>query len=74
VKVKCTDVTDVVRSGTHATVFGDATVNGTATTYRIDVDDNGEPGAGVDTFKIHTASGYTAGGAAPILKGNVQVH
>jgi hypothetical protein len=71
-KIKCTDVTDLVRTATHATLFGDATVNGTATTYRIDVDDNAEPGAGSDTFKIHTASGYTTGGV--LTNGNIQIH
>jgi hypothetical protein len=71
-KVKCIDVTALLVSGTHATFFGDATVNGQATTYRIDVDDNGEPGKGRDTFKIQTASGYTAGGT--LTGGNVQVH
>jgi hypothetical protein len=72
VKVKCLDATTLVESGTHATFFGNATVNGAATTYRIDIDDLGEPGNGKDTFKIQTASGYTTGGI--IIKGNVQVH
>ena len=71
-KIKCLDVTSLVQSGTHATFFGNATVNGTPTTYRIDVDDLGEPGAGRDTFKIVTSSGYTAGGT--ITNGNIQVH
>jgi hypothetical protein len=52
-------------------IFGHATVNGADTTYRIDVQDIGEPGAGVDSFTIVTASGYFAGG---LLKGgNIQV-
>jgi hypothetical protein len=72
VKIKCLDVTSLVQTGTHATVFGNATVNGTATTYRIDVDDLGEPGAGHDTFKIQTSSGYTAGGT--LTNGNIQIH
>jgi hypothetical protein len=72
VKIKCLDVTTVSKSGTHATLFGDATVNGTPTTYRIDVDDLGEPGTGNDTFKLQTASGYTAGGV--IQSGNIQIH
>jgi hypothetical protein len=41
-------------SGTHAAIFGNASVNGTATTYRIDVDDLAEPRGGSDTFKIQT--------------------
>ncbi len=59
------------QAGTHATFFGNATVNGVAT-YRIDVDDLAEPGAGRDTFKIQTANGYTVGGV--LLRGNIQVH
>ncbi len=72
VKVKCTDATALVQGATHATFFGNATVNGVATTYRIDVDDLGEPGAGRDTFSIQTTTGYTAGGV--LTNGNVQVH
>ena len=71
-QVKCLDVTTLVQSGTHATFFGHARVNGTATTYRIDVDDLAEPGRGHDTFKIQTASGYAVGGV--LVGGNVQVH
>lgn len=71
IKIKCTDVTDLVVSGTHATLFGPATVNGVSTTYRIDVNDNGEPGR-TDTFKIVTASGYSASGT--LSGGNIQVH
>lgn len=72
IKVKCTDVIDLTVSGTHATLFGDATVNGVATTYRIDANDYAEPGTGVDTFKIQTASGYAASGT--LVGGNNQVH
>jgi hypothetical protein len=72
VKVKCLDVTSYLQIGLHATFSGHATVNGTATTYRIDVDDPGEPGAGQDTFKIVTGSGYSAGGT--LTQGNVQIH
>jgi hypothetical protein len=70
--VKCTDATSVVISGNQATIFGNATVNGVATTYRIDVTDNAEPGSGTDTFMIQTASGYVAGGV--LVAGNIQVH
>lgn len=70
-KIKCLDVTSLAISGTHATFFGNATVNGTPTTYRIDVDDLGEPGAGRDTFTIMTSSGYSFGGT--LTNGNIQV-
>lgn len=71
-RVKCLDATTVVQTGTHAAIFGNATVNGIATTYRIDVDDIAEPGQGADTFVIHTTSGYTAGGT--LTQGNIQLH
>ena len=70
-KVKCLDVTSYLQTGTHATFSGHATVNGTATTYRIDVDDLGEPGAGQDSFKI-VAGSYNAAGT--LTEGNVQIH
>ena len=69
--VKCVTVDTLVITGTHATLFGQATVDGVATTYRIDVDDNGEPGTS-DTFAIVTASGYAAGGT--LGGGNIQIH
>ncbi len=71
-KVDCTSVDSIVVTGSHATITGQATVNGVATTYTIDVDDNGDPGVGKDTFQIQTGTGYAAGGT--ITAGNVQVH
>lgn len=71
VKVECLDATALVITPTHATIFGSATVNGVATNYRIDADDLSEPGAGRDTFKIQTDSGFVAGGT--IASGNVQI-
>ena len=68
--IKCRSVTSLVIVGTHATIFGEATVNGTATTYRIDVDDLGEPGV-ADTFRIQLQSGYNAAGI--LTAGNIQV-
>ena len=70
--VKCTDATSFVEAGTHATIFGDATVNGAVTTYRIDVDDLGNPGKNKDDFFITTGTGYTVGGV--LTAGNIQVH
>ena len=70
--IKCLDATVLVQTGTHGTFFGNATVNGVATTYRIDVNDLAEPGAGKDTFSIQTGNGYTAGGV--LTAGNIQVH
>ncbi|MFL5942029.1 MAG: post-COAP-1 domain-containing protein [Gaiellaceae bacterium] len=72
VMVKCLDATTYFQTATHATFNGNATVNGTKTTYRITVDDTAEPGTGADTFTITTASGYTATGV--LTQGNIQVH
>ena len=71
VMLHCTDAIALVISGNAATVFGNATINGVPTTYRIDAVDNGEPGRGVDTFSITTATGYSRSGA--LTGGNVQV-
>lgn len=70
--VKCLDVVTLVVTATHATIYGNAEVNGQRTQYRIDVDDLGEPGAGRDTFTIQTDSGYVGGGV--LTQGNVQIH
>jgi hypothetical protein len=70
--IKCVEVTALVVVGTHATFFGAATVDGVATNYRVDVDDLGESGAGQDTFKIQTDSGYVLGGL--LTGGNIQIH
>ena len=72
VKIKCLTVDSLVQTGNAATFFGQAEINGVATNYRIDVTDNGEPGAGRDSFTIQTSSGYSAGGT--LDNGNVQVH
>jgi hypothetical protein len=71
-KIRCETVTALVQTPTHASVFGSGTLDGAAMTYRIDVDDLGEPGAGVDTFQIQTDGGYLAGGV--LSAGNVQIH
>jgi hypothetical protein len=69
--IKCLTVDSLVVAGTHATFFGQATVDKVATNYRIDVDDLGEPGL-ADTFKIQTDTGYSAAGR--LEGGNVQIH
>jgi hypothetical protein len=71
VRVKILDVTTFSIVGTHATFTGTAEVNGVVEKYRIDVDDLGEPGTGLDSFKIVTDS-YGAGGT--LSGGNIQVH
>jgi hypothetical protein len=70
-KVKCVDTTAIVITPTHVTIFGTATVNGQARSYRIDADDLARKGAGRDTFKIQTDSGFVAGGV--LASGNVDI-
>jgi hypothetical protein len=71
VKVKILDVATFAVIGTKATFSGRAEVNGVEEKYRIDVDDVGEPGGGLDSFKIVTDS-YVGGGT--LTGGNIQVH
>jgi hypothetical protein len=72
IRVKCLDVTTFAQTGNRAVFSGTAEVNGQRTHYRIEVVDEAESGAGVDRFRIETASGYSAGGV--LVAGNVQVH
>jgi uncharacterized repeat protein (TIGR01451 family)/CSLREA domain-containing protein len=72
--IKSTTITAVVVTGTHARMFGTATVNGAGSfDFVVDVDDLGEPGTGVDTFRIQLSNGYTAG-PVTLSGGNIQVH
>jgi hypothetical protein len=59
---------------TRATIYGEATIDGAGTfLYRLIVEDNGEPGNGVDKYWILVSNGYDSGNQ--ILKGgNVQIH
>lgn len=70
-RVRCLTVDTFVRVGQHATMRGDAEVDGVATRYRIELDDLCDPGAGCDTFTIQTDSGFTGGGV--LDSGNVKV-
>lgn len=71
INVKILDVVTFSISGTHGTFIGRAEVNGIEERYRIDVDDLGEPGTGMDSFKIVTDT-YGTGGI--LAGGNIQVH
>lgn len=71
-RIKIVDVTHVLIMGTHATIRGNAEVDGVSTPYTMDVDDLGEPGTGRDTFKIMTENGYVAAGI--LTGGNIQIH
>jgi hypothetical protein len=57
----------------EATIFGTARIDGSGSfQYRIDVDDNGEPGRGRDTYHIQLSNGYDSG-VKTLLAGNIQV-
>jgi hypothetical protein len=74
--VKSIDVTAVTcnQSRTQASIFGDATIDGSGNfLFRIDVKDLGEPGNGVDTYRIRLSNGYDSG-ERTLQGGNVQIH
>jgi hypothetical protein len=59
---------------TKATIFGQATVDGTGThDYRIDVRDLAEPGRDNDRYRIQIDTGYDSGDQA-LGGGNIQIH
>jgi hypothetical protein len=71
--VKSTAITAVTVTGSHATIYGIATINGTGSYgFVVDVDDNGEPGVGADIFRIQLSSSYTR--VNTLNGGNIQVH
>jgi hypothetical protein len=58
---------------THATIFGDATIDGSGShPFRIDVRDVAEPGKGVDTYRMQVDA-YDSG-EHTLEGGNVQIH
>jgi hypothetical protein len=60
--------------GKSASIFGTATVMGSGSfDYRIDVSDNGEPGAGSDTYRVRLSTSYDSG-TQTLIGGNVQLH
>jgi hypothetical protein len=70
-RVKCVDVTSYQQIGNTATWTGNAIVNGVSQSYRITVQDNGEPNQGVDTFSFQSADYSVQGNVA---HGNIQLH
>ena len=71
----------ILSDNQHATFEGTATVNGTGGyTFRVDLEDNGEPGNGVDRFRIRISgptnydSNNFAANAGLLTAGNIQVH
>jgi hypothetical protein len=71
----------ILSDNKHATFNGTATVNGTSGyTFRVDVEDNGEPGKGVDRFRIrlngptsYDSNNFAANGGL-LTAGNIEVH
>jgi beta-propeller repeat-containing protein len=58
---------------TQADIFGQATIDGAGSfSYRIRVQDLGEPGKGVDTYSILLETGYSSGEQV-LEAGNIQI-
>jgi hypothetical protein len=83
IDLKSTSITfvSILIDNQHATLKGTATVNGTGGyTFRVDMEDNGEPGIGVDRFRIRFSgpTGYDSDAFAAngglLTAGNIQVH
>jgi hypothetical protein len=70
--IRCREITALVQTPTHATFFGVGTQNGQEITFRVDVDDLANPGAGRDTFTIQTDGGYLATGV--LTEDNIEIH
>lgn len=73
--VHSTDITATTCSsdGTQATIYGDATINGSGSyVFRIDVTDMGSPGTN-DTYGIMLSNGYDSG-IHLLGGGNVTIH
>ena len=64
----------VCNSATSATIYGTATIDGAGSFfYRLNVEDNNEPGTGFDKYWIAVANGYNSGNQT-LRGGNVQIH
>ena len=83
IDLKSTSITfvSILSDNAHATFNGTATVNGTpGYTFRVDMEDNGEPGNGVDRFRIrlsgpttYDSNAFAANGGL-LTSGNIQAH
>ena len=82
IALKSTSITfvSILSDNKHATLKGTATVNGTfGYTFRVDMEDNGEPGIGVDRFRIryslptsYDSNAFAANGGL-LTAGNIQI-
>jgi PKD domain len=83
IDLKSTSITfvSILSDNEHATLKGTATVNGTSGyTFRVDMEDNGEPGKGVDRVRIrlsgptnYDSNAFAANGGL-LIAGNIQIH
>jgi len=83
IDIRSTSITfvSILIDNAHATIKGTATLNGASGyTFRIDLEDNGEPGKGVDRFRIQLSgpTTYDSNASVPnsglLSAGNIQVH
>ena len=71
--LKSIDITSYSGSGNTRTFSGDAQINGVSGyTFTVTASDNGNPGAGKDTFSIQLSNGYSASGV--LAGGNIKLH
>src|SRR5713226_4330022 len=71
--VQSTSITSYGGSGNTRTFSGGATINGqSGFTFTVTATDNGNPGAGKDSFSIQLSNGYSASGV--LGGGNIQLH
>jgi hypothetical protein len=64
-------MTSAFFNGNTVTIQGTGTANGTTTNFQVTVKDNGEPGAGHDTFSTQLGTGYS--GSGTVQGGNIQI-
>lgn len=70
--ITATSISNMTVSGTQATIYGVASVNGSgAHNFVLQVNDLAKKGAGVDTFALSLSNGYTVSGA--LKTGNITV-
>jgi hypothetical protein len=83
IDIRSTSITfvSILIDNAHATIKGTATLNGASGyTFRIDLEDNGEPGKGVDRFRIQLSgpTTYDSNASVPnsglLSAGNIQAH
>ena len=71
--VQSNSITSLDVVGKKATFSGTCTKNGAPCTFTATVEDNGEPGRGLDRFSIAVSGEPVEGGSAPITSGNIQI-